>query len=82
MAEWAKTWQAKLNGGVTRAQILAEMRVELAPAARFQEWTIANDEVMKAVELAAGLEAADGFIRDQQQRNQQMPEQGGANGPR
>lgn len=82
MAEWAKTWQAKLNAGVTRAQLLAEMRVELAPAARFQEWTIANDEVMKAVELAAGLEAADGFIRDQQQRNQQMPEQGGANSPR
>jgi hypothetical protein len=82
IAEWAKTWQAKLNAGVTRAQLLAEMRVELAPAARLQEWTIANDEVMKAVELAAGLEAADGFIRDQQQRNQQMPEQGGANSPR
>lgn len=82
IAEWAKTWQAKLNAGVTRAQLLAEMRVELAPAARFQEWTIANDEVMQAVELAAGLEAADGFIRDQQQRNQQMPEQGGANSPR
>jgi uncharacterized membrane protein (GlpM family) len=77
MAEWAKTWQAKLNGGVTRAQILAEMRVELVPAARFQEWTIASDEVMQAVELAAGMEAAEGFIKDQQMQNQQMPDQGG-----
>ncbi len=82
IAEWAKTWQAKLNAGVTRAQLLAEMRVELATAARFQEWTVANDEVMQAVALAAGLEAAEGFMRDQQMQNQQMPEQGGPNRPR
>jgi hypothetical protein len=77
MAEWAKTWQAKLNTGVTRAEILAEMRRELVPAANFKEWTIANYEVMQAVELAAGLQAAEGFILDQQQQNPQAPEQGG-----
>lgn len=77
MAEWAKTWQAKLNTGVTRAEILAEMRRELVPAASFKEWTIANYEVMQAVELAAGLQAAEGFILDQQQQNPQAPEQGG-----
>ncbi len=82
MADWAKTWQAKLNAGVTRSQILAEMRLELAPAASFKEWTIASAEVMQAVELAAGMEAAEGFIRDQQQQNQQMPDQGGFNAPR
>jgi len=77
MAEWAKTWQAKLNAGVTRAEILAEMRLELIPAASFKEWTIASAEVMQAVELAAGLQAAEGFILDQQQQNPQAPEQGG-----
>lgn len=77
MADWAKTWQAKLNAGVTRAEILAEMRRELVPAASFKEWTIANYEVMQAVELAAGLQAAEGFILDQQQQNPQAPEQGG-----
>jgi hypothetical protein len=82
MAEWAKTWQAKLNAGVTRTQILAEMRLELTPTASFKEWTIANDEVMQAVELAAGMEAAAGFIKDQQMQNQQMPDQGGPNSPR
>ena len=80
MAEWAKTWQAKLNIGVTRSQILAEMRRELVPAASFKEWTIASDEVMQAVELAAGMEAASSFIRDQQQ-SQQMPDQSGFNTP-
>lgn len=82
MAEWAKTWQAKLNAGVTRSQLLAEMRLELAPAASFKEWTIASDEVMQAVELAAGMEAASSFIRDQQQQNQKMPDQGSFNGPK
>lgn len=77
MAEWAKTWQAKLNAGITRSQILAEMRLELTPSANFKEWTIANDEVMQAVELAAGMESAEGFMRGQQQQNQPMPEQGG-----
>jgi hypothetical protein len=77
MAEWAKTWQTKFNTGVTRAEILAEMRLELVPAVSFKEWTIANYEVMQAVELAAGLQAAEGFILDQQQQNPQAPEQGG-----
>jgi len=81
MAEWAKTWQAKLNAGVTRAQILAEMRLELVPAASLKEWTISSEEVMQAVELAAGMETAEGFIRDQQQ-NQQVPGQGGIPGTR
>lgn len=82
MAEWAKTWQAKLEAGVTRTQVLAEMRLELTPAASFKEWTIANDEVMHAVELAAGMEAAAGFIKDQQMQNQQVPDQGGSFAPR
>lgn len=82
MAEWAKTWQAKLNAGVTRSQLLAEMRIELVPATSFKEWTIANDEVMQAVQLASGLEAAQDFIKGQQMQNSQMPDQGGPVAPR
>ena len=73
MSDWAKTWQAKLNTGVTRTQLLAEMRLEPAPSARFKEWTIASEQVMQAVELASGLKAAEGFFQDQQLQNSQMP---------
>jgi hypothetical protein len=77
MAEWAKTWQTKLNTGVTRTELLAEMRVDALPNTRFKEWTIASEQVMQAVELAAGLKAAEGFLQDQQKQNSQMPEPGG-----
>lgn len=49
MADWAKDWATKLSSGVTRASILAEMRLDLAPNPSFKEWTIGSDEVMKAV---------------------------------
>jgi len=49
MADWAKNWGSKLNSGVTRVNILAEMRRNIAPNPSFKEWTIASDEVMKAV---------------------------------
>ncbi|RYY02224.1 MAG: hypothetical protein EOO53_14420 [Gammaproteobacteria bacterium] len=71
-AAWAKTWQAKLDVGVKRSEILAEMRSELSNP--FKEWTIANETVMKEVELNSGLDAARSVINDQNQ-TQQMPSQ-------
>lgn len=82
MAEWGQTWQTRLSTGVTRAALLAEMRLEPQPNARFKEWTIANNDVMQAVELASGLQAAQSFIRDQQMQGTQMPDQGGFNVPK
>lgn len=81
MAGWAKTWQTKLNTGVTRADLLAEMRTDPLPNNRFKEWTIASEQVMQAVELAAGMKAAEGFIQDVQKQNTQMPEPSGFDRP-
>jgi hypothetical protein len=85
MAEWAKTWQAKLNSGVTRNILLAEMRLELVPNPRFTEWTVGSDSVMRAVQKGAEMAAIADFLKDQQIQNQQMqnqqtPNQGNYNG--
>ncbi len=69
MAEWAKTWQAKLNTGVTRSILLAEMRTELQPDTRFVEWTIASDSVMQDVQKSAEMAAAADFITEQRIQN-------------
>ena len=71
MAEWAKTWQTKLNAGVTRSVLLAEMRTELAPNPRFVEWTVGSDEVMQAVQKGAEMAAIGGFLTEQRIVDQQ-----------
>ena len=76
MAEWAKTWQAKLSVGVTRSNLLAEMRTAIEPNPRFVEWTIASDSVMQAVQKGAEMARAEGFFQDQRIQNQQQQNQG------
>jgi hypothetical protein len=71
MAEWAKTWQAKLNAGVTRSMLLAEMRRELEPSPRFTEWTLGSDSVMQDVQKGAEMAAAADFIKAQQMQDLQ-----------
>ena len=71
MSDWAKAWQAKLNTGVTRGILLAEMRIELEPNPRFNEWTIASDSVMQDVQKGAELAAAGDFIKAQQMQDLQ-----------
>ena len=73
MSEWAKTWQTKLNAGVTRSVLLAEMRTELAPNPRFVEWTVGSDEVMQAVKKGAEMAAIQGFLTEQRIQDQQSP---------
>lgn len=81
IAAWATRWQTKI-ATATPADLLAEMRSEPAASERFDEWTIANDEVMKAVHLAAGLEAARNSIPTQPQQNQPAQDQGNFNNRR
>jgi tetratricopeptide (TPR) repeat protein len=71
MARWARQWQGRLQAGVTRGDILAEMRRDPLPDMPFKEWTVDKDSVMQKVALNAGLESAESFIK--QQQDQQRP---------
>jgi hypothetical protein len=67
-ASWAAQWQDRLEAGVTRGDILAEMRRDAAADAPFKEWTLHHPSVMRKVKLARGLEAAQYFINEQRQQ--------------
>jgi hypothetical protein len=69
-ARWARQWRSRLETGVTRGEILAEMRRDQAPDEPVREWTVDKGGVLRKVELSSGLEAAQSFIRDQQQQPQ------------
>jgi hypothetical protein len=73
MAEWAGEWQNRLRSGVTRRDILAEMRrvppVEVASKA----WTIDNESVLAKVKLAAGMQAAQAMLQQQKQQQGTPP---------
>lgn len=71
MSDWAKVWKEKLNAGVTRSQLLAEMRTELKPSPRFTEWTVASDDVMKDVQKSAEMAAIAGYLQEQQMQEMQ-----------
>jgi hypothetical protein len=71
MSEWAKTWQTKLNSGVTRSALLTEMRTDLTPNPRFVEWTVGSDEVMQAVQKSSEMAAIEGFLTEQRIQDQQ-----------
>ena len=71
MAQWATQWRSRLEAGVTRGAILAEMRRHPAADASFKEWTIDKASVMKRVMLSAGLESAESFIKQQQEQQKQ-----------
>jgi hypothetical protein len=67
-AQWATQWRSRLETGVTRGELLAEMRRDPAPDAPVREWTVDKGRVLQKVELSSGLEAADSFIKEQQQQ--------------
>lgn len=69
MAQWAKQWRSRLEAGVTRGDILAEMRRQPASDTAFKEWTIDKEDAMQKVERSYGLEAADSFVQEQQRQN-------------
>ena len=63
-ASWANTWQQKVAAGVSRDDILAEMRTEQA-APTFKEWTIDTSSVMATVRYNAGVDAAQNYFHNQ-----------------
>jgi hypothetical protein len=72
MAQWAGEWQNRLRSGVTRRDILAEMRRAPPVETSSKAWTLDNEGVLAKVKLVAGLEAAEAIIRQQKQQ-QGMP---------
>lgn len=73
LAQWAKQWQGRLEAGVTRGDILAEMRRDVAPDASVKEWTIDKEGVMLAVARNHGLQSAESFIKEQSRANPGAP---------
>lgn len=73
MAQWAQQWQRRLETGVTRGDLLAEMRRTEVADTPVQEWTINKRRVLQKVELGAGLEDAGPFLKDQQGQQDQAP---------
>ena len=69
MSEWAQQWRSRLETGVTRGDILAEMRRTAAPDAPFKEWTIDKQSVLQKVELGHGMEAAESFMKARQEQD-------------
>ncbi|RZL38481.1 MAG: hypothetical protein EOP35_05690 [Rubrivivax sp.] len=67
-AEWARHWRSRLEAGVSRGDILAELRRNAVPES-FKEWTIYKERVMQIAERNAGLERADAFIKEQARQN-------------
>jgi hypothetical protein len=80
LARWAKQWRSRLETGVTRGDILAEMRRDPAADAPFKEWTVDKKSAMQKVERSYGLQAADSFIQDQQRQNNTAQPPGNASG--
>lgn len=56
LAKWAQDWQRRMSKGVSRDDVVAEMRREPDPQATFKEWTVAGEILMQTVEYNAGIE--------------------------
>ena len=63
---WALQWRSRLETGVSRGDLLAEMRRPVSPLPALREWTLDMKAVMQNVERSHGLEAASDFIKAQQ----------------
>ncbi len=61
-AEWAKTWQSRLGKGVSRADLVAEMRRTAVLDSPFKEWTVSTEDLMATVEYNAGVEEAGKYL--------------------
>lgn len=81
MAQWARQWQGRLESGVSRGDILAELRRTDVIEASSRAWTVDKQGVLQKVQLAAGLEDARGFIKQQQGQGMQPNTPGRTSGP-
>jgi tetratricopeptide (TPR) repeat protein len=64
-AAWARQWRSRLAGGVSRDELVAEMRLDAA-APSFREWTIAASDLLRTVECHINVENARGAIESRQ----------------
>jgi hypothetical protein len=67
-AAWAAGWKQRLDAGVSTADLGPAVARDLRDDAPFDEWTIANANVMQRVEYNAGIEKAQRII-DMQVQN-------------
>jgi tetratricopeptide (TPR) repeat protein len=56
-AAWARQWHKRLAGGVNRAELVAELRLDAATPS-FKEWTVAANDTLRIIECNAGLDQA------------------------
>lgn len=68
-ATWARQWRSRLETGVSRGDILAELRRDITQDQPLKEWTIDKERVLQLVERNAGLEAADSVIKEIARQN-------------
>lgn len=66
---WARQWRARLETGVSRGDILAELRRDPAPDVPFKEWTVDKASAMRAVERGAGLRDAEAVMKEAARQN-------------
>jgi hypothetical protein len=64
-AAWARQWRSRLASGVSRDELVAEMRLDAA-APSFREWTIAASDLLRTVECHINVENARGAIESRQ----------------
>jgi hypothetical protein len=64
-ATWAAQWQERLEAGVTRGEILAEMRRNAVTDAPFKEWTIHHPAILRKLRMARSLQVIKELVTEQ-----------------
>jgi hypothetical protein len=62
LARWAGQWRERLQAGVSRGDLLAEMR-RPTDAVSFKAWTIDKASVLQKVKVRVGVEASQSNVR-------------------
>lgn len=75
---WALQWRSRLEAGVSRGELVVEMRSQALLLPTLKTWTLDLNAVAQEVELKQGLEAAADFIKAQQQQQMAAPPGPGA----
>lgn len=68
-ADWAARWRGRLETGVSRDDILAEMSREAAAEVPLKAWTVDKARALQAVERGAGLQNAQDIMKEMARQN-------------
>ena len=66
MVQWATQWRERLQAGVTRGDILAEMRRQETVASSLKDWTIDKASVVQKFKVIAGAESTKANVKQKQ----------------